>query len=156
MTDRATPDGAAVWEMVGEVLDEVEAELDLFVAGIADGVSARIEDAGGELSTVLGQALRRGIRAAVRDALARLRSRAELPSELPPGLIELVRLQAGAGCDPRQLTDAWLVGQEVFWNRFALITEQTLADPAQCWEATKAARRQLSGHAASLSRLFRR
>jgi len=46
------------------------------------------------------------------------------------------------------------VGQEVLWNRFALIAEQTLADPALCWEVTKEARLQLSGHAARLSRLF--
>ena len=141
--------------MVTEVLDGVEAELDQFVAGVADRVLARIEAADGELSPVLKAALRRGVRAAVRDALARLRSRAELPSELPPGLIELVRLQAAARYDPRGFADAWLVGQELFWNRFALVAEQTLSDPALCWEVTKAARLRLSGHAAALSKLFR-
>lgn len=156
MDDRTTPGRAAVWDLVGEVLDEVEAELDVFVAGVANRVTARVEEAGGELSPVFRQALRRAVRAAVRDAFARLRSRAELPSELPPGLFELVRLQAGMRCDPREFADAWLVGLEVFWNRFALITEQTLGDPALCWEVTKAARRQLGGHAATLSKLFHR
>jgi hypothetical protein len=156
MDDRAVPDRAAVWGMVAQVLDGVEADLDLFVAGIADRVLARLEEAGGELSAVLKQAVRRGVRAAVRDALARLRSRAELPSELPPGLFELVRLEAAAGRDPSEFADGWLVGQEIFWNRFALVAEQTLEDPSACWEVSKAARLQLSGHAASLSRLFHR
>jgi hypothetical protein len=153
MAERHASDRAAVWGMVARVLDEVELELDPFVSGIADRILARIEEAG-TVSPVLEQALRRGVRAAVRDALARLRSRAELPTELPPGLFELVRLQASAGSDPREFADAWLVGQEVFWNRFALITERTLTDPASCWEVSKAARLQLSGHAARLSALF--
>jgi hypothetical protein len=154
--DRVAWDRAAVgWELVVEVVDGVEAELDLFEAEVEDHVLARIQAAQGGLSTPLKEALRRGVRAAVGDALARLRSRAGLPDELPPALVELARLQAASHRDPPELVDAWLVGQEVFWNRFALTAEQTLPDTALCWEVAKAARRQLSGYVACLSRLFR-
>jgi hypothetical protein len=47
------------------------------------------------------------------------------------------------------------VAQEVFWGRFALMAELTLLDPARCWHVIRAARLQLRGHAAHLSRLFR-
>jgi hypothetical protein len=47
------------------------------------------------------------------------------------------------------------VGQEIFWNRFEVMAEHTLGDTALCWEVIKAARVQLSGHAARLARLFR-
>jgi hypothetical protein len=91
----------------------------------------------------------------VRDALARLRAKDGLPRELPPDIVELVRVQASAACDPCDFAGACLVGQEVFWSRFALFAEQTLADTAACWEVVKAARLQLDGYTACLSRLFR-
>ncbi len=94
--------------------------------------------------------------AIVRDALARLRSQAELPDALPPDLIELARLCASARCDLTDLADAWLVGQEVFWDRFEVVAEGTLEDPAVCWDVIKAARARLTGHAARMSALFRR
>jgi hypothetical protein len=153
--ERAALDRAAVWSMVGQVVDAVEAELDLFAAGVEDRVLARIQAAYGGLSATLKEALRRGVRAGVRDALARLRSQAELPQELPPDLIELARLQAGSRCEPPELADAWLVGQEVFWSRFEVTAERTLGDTALCWEVIKAARVRLSGHPARLARLFR-
>src|SRR6185437_2387464 len=121
MDDPAVRNRAVVWDLVARVLDSIEAAPDLFVAGVEDRILARIEAVDPELSALFEQALRRGVRAAVRDALARLRSRAELPHELPPGLLELARLQAGSQRDPREFPDAWLVGQEVLWNRFALI-----------------------------------
>jgi hypothetical protein len=153
--DRVTADRAAASGMIAQVVDGVEAELDLFAAGVEDRVLARIQAAHGGLSVTLKEALRRGVRAAVRDALARLRSHAELPHELPPDLGELARIQAGLRCDPPELADAWLVGQEVFWNRFELMAERTLGDSALCWDVMKAARLQLSGHAARLSGLYR-
>jgi hypothetical protein len=139
--------------MVAQVVDRVEAELDLFGGGVEDHVVARNEASDGGLSAALREALGRGVREGVRDALDRLRSQAQLPDELPPDLIELARLHAHDG--PLEFADAWLVAQELFWDRFALMAEQTLADPALCWEVNKAARLQLSGHAAALSRLFR-
>ncbi len=147
-------DRAVVSGMVAQVVDAVEAEFDLFAAGIEDRVLARIQAAHTGLPAPLGDALHRGVRAAVRDALARLRSQAELPQELPPDLVELARLQGSQG-DPPALADAWLVGQEAFWTRLGLVAEQTLGDSALCWEVMKAARLQLSGHAACLSGLFR-
>ena len=144
-----------VWHLVAQVVDEIEAELDLLLADLDDRVLARIEATNGELSTELKEALGRAVQAGVRDALARLRSQAELPRELPPDLIELARLQAGSRCDPGEFADAWLVAQEVFWNHFSLMAELTLTDPARCWLVIRAARLQLSGHAARLSRLFR-
>jgi GGDEF-like domain len=153
--DRVTGDRAVVSGMIAQVVDGVEAELDSFAAGVEDRVLARIQAAHGGLSVALKEALRRGVRAAVRDALARLRSQAELPHELPPELGELARIQAGLRSDPPELADAWLVGQEVFWHRFELMAERTLGDSALCWEVMKAARLQLSGHAARLSRLYR-
>jgi hypothetical protein len=143
-----------VSEMVVEVVNQVEAEFDAFAGEMEDCVLAQIQPDSG-FSEELMEAMRRGIRAALRDALARLRTQAELPRELPPEIIEVVRLQASARHDPRQFVDGWLVGQEVFWSRFALVAEQTLGDPAQAWEVVKATRLQLSGYAASLSRLFR-
>jgi hypothetical protein len=153
--DRAARDRAVVWTMVAEVVDEVEAEFDRFADGVEDRVLARIQAEHSGLSAEAREALRRGVRAAVRDAVARLRAQAELPHELPPDLVELARLQAGSQCEPPGFVDAWLVGQEVFWDRFALTAERTLADTALCWDVVKAARLQLSGHAARLNRLFR-
>jgi hypothetical protein len=83
-----------------------------------------------------------------------LRFQTELPRELPPDLLELARLQARSRGGPTEFTDAWLVGQELFWNRFALVAEQRLPDQALRWEVVKAARWQLSGYAVRLSRLF--
>jgi hypothetical protein len=156
MDDRAAGDRAALWDLVAQVVDGVEAELDTLAAGVEERVLARIRATDAEPSFALKEALSRGVRAGVRDALARLRSQTELPHELPPELLELARLQARARCGPAEFADAWLVGQELFWNRFALVAEHTLADPAQRWEVTKAARLQLSGYTARLNRLFRR
>lgn len=144
-----------VWEMVAQVVDGLDAELDSLAAGVEDRVVARIQATDGELPAALKEALSRGVRAALRDALARLRSEAELPQELPPDLAGLARLQARTRCGPDKFADAWLLGQELFWSRFALTAERTLADPALRWEAGKAAQRRLNGHAASLNRLFR-
>ena len=156
MDERTARDRAALWDLVAQVVDGVEAELDALAAGVEERVLARIKAADGEPSFELKQALSRGVRAGLRDALARLRSQTELPHELPPELTELARLQARARCAPPEFADAWLVGQELFWNRFALVAEHTLADPAQRWEVTKAARLQLSGYTARLNRLFGR
>jgi hypothetical protein len=142
--------------MVARVVDEAEADLGVFVAAVQDRLLARIEAAHGGLPAGFGEALRHGVFATVRDALARLRSRAELPGELPPGLVELARVWAGSGCEPAELAaDAWLVGQEVFWDRFQVMAERTLGDTALCWDVIKAARFQLGGYAARVSALFR-
>jgi hypothetical protein len=141
-------------ELVVEVVNQVEAGFDGFAAEIEDRVLAQVQPEGG-FPDALTEAVCRGVRAALRDALARLRTHAELPRELPPDIIEIVRLQASARCDPREFADAWLAGQEMFWSSFALAAEQTLADAAVCWEVVKAARLQLSGYTACLSRLFR-
>ena len=149
-------DGGAVGALVVETVDAVEAELDVFVASVEDRVMARMQATNGEPSTALHEALRRGVSATVRDALARLRSQAEPPQELLPDLIELARLCAGSRCGVAGLADAWLVGQEVFWDRFQVVAERTLADLALCWDVSKAARVRLRGHAARLSGLFGR
>ena len=148
-------DRAAVWAMVADVVDALEAELDVLVTNVEDRVLARVQATNGGPSTAVHHALRRGVSAAMRDALARLRSPTQLPQELLPDLIELARLCAGSGCELHELTDPWLVGQEVFWDRFAVVSERTLEDSALCWEVIKAARMRLRGHAARVSRLFR-
>ena len=153
--DTLVEDGRAVWVMVGAVVDQVEAELDAFAIGVEDRVGARIQATQGALSATHQAALRRGVVAAVRDALARLRSQAELPQELPPDLIQLARLSADCGYELVELSDVWLVGQEVFWDRFEIVAERTLQDPALRWEVMKAARVQLRGHATHVSGLFR-
>jgi len=154
--NRDAEDGGAVWAKVAEVVDRVEAELDVLVTAIEDRVVARVQATHGALSATLQEALRRALSATVRDVLARLRSQAELPQELPPDLIELARLCASSRCDLTELADAWLLGQEVFWDRFQVVAERTLADPAVCWDVVKAARVRLRGHAARISGLFRR
>jgi hypothetical protein len=146
----------SVWALVAEVVDAVEAELDVLVASIEDRVVARMQTTNGKPSAAFHEALRRGMAAGVRDALARLRSQAEPPQELPPDLIELARLCADSGCELAGLPDAWLVGEEVFWDRFQVVAERTLADTALCWDVIKAARVRLRGHPALVSGLFGR
>jgi hypothetical protein len=123
-----------VWALVAEVVDAVELEIDVVAAGIADRVVARMQATNAELAATLHDALQRGISAGVRDALARLRSQTELPQELLPDLKELARLYAASGCERSGIADAWLVAQEVFWDRFEVVTERTLADTALCWD----------------------
>jgi hypothetical protein len=141
-------DAGDVWTRVADVVDEVEAELDVLDASVDDRVVARIQASRGTLSATLQEALRRGLSATVRDALARLRSEAELPQELPPDLIELPRLCAGSRCELTDLSDTWLVAQEVFWDRFQVVAERTLEDTALCWDVVKAARVTFRGQAA--------
>jgi hypothetical protein len=148
-------DRGTVWVLVTEVVDALEAELDALVASIEDRVMARLQAMNGGASVALHDALRRAVAAAARDALARLRSQAELPEELLPDMIELAGMCAVSHCEVAALGDAWLVGQEVFWDRFHAVAEQTLEDTALCWDVIKAARVRLSGHAARLSGLFR-
>lgn len=147
-------DRAAVQTKVTEVVDGVEAELDVLVIGVEDRVVARIQAAHGALSAPLQEILRRALSATVRDALARLRSQAELPQEMPPDLLELARVCASSRCELSELTDAWLLGQEVFWDRFQLAAERVLEDTALRWDVIKAARIRLRGHAARMSGLF--
>jgi hypothetical protein len=102
-------DRGAVGALVTEVVDAVEAELDVLVATIEDRVMARIQATSGEPSAAFREALRRGVAAAVRDALARLRCEAELPQELLPDLIELARLCADSRCELAGLAYVWLL-----------------------------------------------
>jgi hypothetical protein len=125
------------------------------LAGVEECVVAPIRASHGAPSTALHHAVRRGVSAAVRDALARLRYQTDLPEELLPDLIELARLCAGMRWELPDLPDPWLVGLEVFWDRFQEVAERTLRDPAICWEVTKAARGRLRGHPMRLSRLIR-
>jgi hypothetical protein len=148
-------DAGAVWANVVEVVDQVEAELDVLIGSAEDRVAARIQATHGALPATVQDALRRGLSAAVRDALARLRSEADPPRELPPDLLELARLCADPQLELTGLADAWLVAGEVFWDRFQAVAEQTLQDTALCWEVIKAARVRLGGHAARMSGLFR-
>jgi hypothetical protein len=149
-------EGGDVWPLVAEVVDAVEAELDVLVANIEDRVLARMQAGNGERSPGFQDALHRGVSAGVRDALARLRSQAEPPQELLPDLIELARLCADSRCELAGLPDAWLEGEEVFWDRFQVVAERTLADTALCWDVIKAARAGLRGHPARVSGLFGR
>lgn len=148
-------DRPAMWALVTEVVDAVEGELDELVSGVEDRVMARMQATNGRSSAAFHKALRRGVSATVRDALARLRSEAELPQELPPDLTELARRCAESDCELAGLADAWLVGQEVFWDRFQVVAERTLATTALCWDVIKAARARLRDHPARLSGLFR-
>jgi hypothetical protein len=152
---RGSHDAGAAWDRIAEVADVLEAELSVLADSVDDRVVARIQATQGPLSETLHEALRRGLAAAVRDALARLRSPAKLPRELPPDLLELARLCAGSRCELTDFADAWLIGQEVFWDRFGVTAERTLQDTALCWDVVKAARARLRGHAARLSELFR-
>jgi hypothetical protein len=145
----------AVWALVAEVADTAEEELELLVVGVEDRVGARMQAMNGEAAGA-HEVLRRGVSAAVRDALARLRCQTELPHELLPELLELARLCGGSRCDLAGFADAWLLGQEVFWERFEFAAERTLADTSICWDVIKAARARLRGHAARQSGLFRR
>jgi hypothetical protein len=128
-----------VWALVGDVVDEVEVDLDVLVDSVEDHIMARIQATNGPPSAVLHETLCRGVSAAVRDALALLRSQAEPPQELPPDLIELARLGADSRWELATLADAALAGEEVFWDRFQLVAERTLADTALCWDVIKAA-----------------
>jgi hypothetical protein len=147
-------DREAVWALVAEVVDAVEADLDVLVASVEDRVMARMQATSGGPSAALRAALRRGVSAAVRDALARLRCHAELPRELPPDLAELARVYAESGWEPVGLADPWLVGEEAFWDRFQFVAERTLRDKALCWEVAKAARARLTDDPARLSEPF--
>jgi hypothetical protein len=140
--------------MVAEVVGAVEADLDVFVSSVEDRVMARLQATNHRPCGAPHEAVRRAVSAAVRDALARLRSQAELPQELLPDLAELARLCAASRRELPELADAWLVGQEVFWDRFQVMAERTLADTAHCWDVIKAARVRLRGNAARQSRLF--
>jgi hypothetical protein len=142
--------------LVAEVVDAVEADLDLLVATVEDRIMARLQATTGDPSAALQAALRKGVSAAMRDALARLRSQTEFPNELPTDLVELAHVCAGLPCEQDGITGAWLLGQEAFWDRFQVATERTLAEPSLCWEAMKAARVRLQDHPARLSTLFRR
>jgi hypothetical protein len=153
--DRLSEDRGVAWATVAEVVDEVEAYLDVLVTSIEDRVVARIQASHGALSPPLHAALRRALSAIVRDVLARLRAQSELPRELPPDLLELGRLCAGSRCELTEVADVWLVGQEVFWDGFQMVAERTLQDSALCWDVVKAARVRLRGTAARLSGLFR-
>lgn len=144
-----------MWDKVAEVVNAFEAELDVLVGSVDDQVVARIQATQGPPSATLQEAGRRGLSATVRDALARLRSPAGLPQELPPDLLELARLCAGSRCELTDFSDAWLIGQEVFWDRFQAVAERTLQDTALCWDVIKAARARLRGHLARVSELFR-
>jgi hypothetical protein len=148
-------DRGVVWAAVAEVADAVEAELDALVASIEDRILARLQQVNGGPPAELRDALRRGVSAATRDALARLRFQAELPQELPPGLVELARLFADSRWELAGLADAALAGQEVFWDRFQVVAEETLANTAACWEVVKAARMRLTGNPARLTGMFR-
>ena len=148
---------AATSAQIAEVVDAVEADLDVLVDSVEDRVLARMQATNGGAPPMIHDAVRRGASAAVRDALARLRSQAQLPQEdLQPDLLELARLIAGARCDLAGIADSWLVGQEVFWDRFHVVAERTLSNTALRWEVIKAARVRLRGNAARLSELFRR
>lgn len=144
----------AVRAMVGEVVDAVEPELDLFMTRVEDTVILRRRSMAPALSPALQEALRRGVSATVRDALARLRFQTEPPHELLPELIELARLRAESGSTSAQPADLWLVGQEEFWDLFGVVAERTLPDAALCWEVVKVARQGLRGYTSQLSRLF--
>lgn len=152
---RRSENAGAVWDRVAEVVDEIESDLEVLLGTVDDRVLAQIQATHGALSATVQEGLRRGLSAAVRDALARLRSQTELPHELPPDLIELARLCAASRCEVADFSDAWLVGQEVFWDRFQLVAERTLRDTALCWDVVKAARVRLRGYAARASELFR-
>jgi hypothetical protein len=149
-------DNEPVWASVAEVVDALEAELDALVAGVDDRVMARMQATKGAPSAALQETLRRGVSAAVRDALALVRSQGELPQELPPDLLELARLFVDSRTELAGLADAALAAQEVFWDRFQIVAERTLADPALRWEVIKVVRVRLSGNAARLTELFRR
>ena len=89
-----------------DVVEAVEAELDVLVASVADRVMARVQAADGESSAALHEALRRSVTSGARDALARVRSQAELPEQLLPDLSELARLCATLRFDLTGLADA--------------------------------------------------
>jgi hypothetical protein len=146
----------AVHALVADVVDAVEAELDVLVTSIEDRVTAQLPAEKRDTSAARNEALRRGVSAALRDALGRLRTKGEPPQELPPDLMELARQCATTRYQVRELEDPWLSGEEVFWDRFQLVAERTLRDAAICWDVIKTARVLLRGQSARLSPLFRK
>src|SRR5690349_2648820 len=92
-------DHRALWALVAEVLDAVEAELDELVGNVEDRVLAWMQATNCGPSAALHEPLRRAVSAIVRDALARVRSEAELPQELLPDLTALARLGARSHCE---------------------------------------------------------
>src|SRR5436305_14000252 len=94
-----------VWAAVAEVVDAVEAELDVLVASVEDRVMARMPTPDRDPSAALHESLRRGASAAVRDALSRLRCQAGLPQELLPDLVELARVCAESRWQLPELAD---------------------------------------------------
>ncbi|MBO0728896.1 MAG: hypothetical protein J2P57_06525 [Acidimicrobiaceae bacterium] len=139
---------------MAEVARRLEADFDFFVSRFEQQLLARIQKTRSEPSAALQQALRTGVVAGVRDVLARLRSDGKMPEELPPELISLARIPRELRCELPGLADVWLVGQDVFWDCFATMAEQTLDDPTLCWDVVKAARAHLHGHAARMYELF--
>lgn len=148
---------AAIAASLAQVVDAAESELDGLVDTAADRVIARLQATNPRASAAIQEGLRRGVSAALRDQLARLRYYAPLPQqELMPELVDLARQCATLRYELAELADAWLVGQEVFWDSFQAVAERTLTDTRLCWEVIKAARVRLSGNTARLSELFRR
>jgi hypothetical protein len=145
---------ATVWASSIGVVDAVEADLDVLVASVEDRVMARMQATNGTPSAALREALRRGVSAAVREELARLRSQPEVRQELPPDLVELARVYAESRWKLAALADAWLAGEEAFWDHFQVVAERTLADTALRWEVVKAARARLTVAPARLSEPF--
>jgi hypothetical protein len=107
------------------------------------------------LSPARQDAVRKGVLIGVRDALARLRSDVDVVDELPPDLATLARLWADCSEEP-DVAEVWLVGQDAFWDSFAMMAERVLNDTARCWDVVKDARGQLNGHTARLYELIRR
>ncbi len=145
----------AISVMLAEVANQLEADLDVLVSRVQGPVVARVQATHLWPSGVLEEAVRRGVTVGVRDLLARLRSDGHLPEELPPDLVELARLRWNQGTELPDLANAWLVGEEAFWDCFAAMTEQLLDDTALSWHVVKAAREQLNGHSARMFELFR-
>jgi len=147
-------DDRAVAAAIAEVIDAMEADLDLVVGSMEDCLVALIQSANGVSPRALREALRRAVSAVVRDTLARLCSQVELPM-LPPDMSELARVCASSRCELVERPDPWLVGLEAFWDRFEVVAERTVVDTTLRWEVIKAARARLRNHLARVRALFR-
>lgn len=144
---------SAVPLVLAEVAERLNADAGVLIARVEDAVTARVQ-ARMDLSEAVQDAVRRGVVAGVRDSLARLYSNDELQDELPPDLTQLARQYHDQDWELVDLADAWLVGQEAFWDCFGAMTERLVDDTALCWNVVKAAREQLSGHSARMFELF--
>jgi hypothetical protein len=103
----------------------------------------------------LGQPVTVAAETLLRDALARLETGAPAPLELPPAVLQAVRLWARASHDPTALVGACSVGDEYFWDQFERVADAIATDGKSALEAHRRAQRELAEYADRTQLLLR-